>query len=255
MSVVLGIDPAWSDNNPSGVALLEQVHEEWFCRAVAPSYTAYIDLSYKKPVNWNIKQYGSQLNHEEILNASNRILKGKYVDIVAIDMPLSKVPITGRRNCDSIVSRTFGGRGCSTHSPNLETDRVSTKVRDGFIRMGYPLITDASMREKKGVIEVYPHPALLTLMKADYRLPYKVQKKGRTKDKLIETHKQIVEALGQYVKNIALHLPAFDGSLTKAFLKRHEDAIDAIISGWVGTMFLEDKAMPYGDEEAAIWIP
>ena len=42
------------------------------------------------------------------------------VDLVAIDMPIANLPITGRRVADRLVSAQFGGRGCSTHTPSVQ---------------------------------------------------------------------------------------------------------------------------------------
>ena len=35
----------------------------------------------------------------------------------------------------------------------------------------------------------------------------------------------------------------------------NEDALDALIGGWVGIKYLEGDCTAYGDESAAIWIP
>jgi predicted RNase H-like nuclease len=37
--------------------------------------------------------------------------------------------------------------------------------------------------------------------------------------------------------------------------KTYEDALDALVSAWVGMKYLEGNATPYGDSTAAIWIP
>ena len=39
----------------------------------------------------------------------------------------------------------------------------------------------------------------------------------------------------------------------EAKLKRYEDAIDALICCWVGTLYAEVNARPLGDNTAAIW--
>jgi len=38
-------------------------------------------------------------------------------------------------------------------------------------------------------------------------------------------------------------------------LKRYEDALDAVVSAWMGTLYLEGKATPLGNGEAAVWVP
>jgi hypothetical protein len=38
-------------------------------------------------------------------------------------------------------------------------------------------------------------------------------------------------------------------------IKRHEDALDALVSAWVATEFLGGRARAYGDADVAIWTP
>lgn len=40
-----------------------------------------------------------------------------------------------------------------------------------------------------------------------------------------------------------------------ARLKRYEDAIDALVCGWVGIRYLAGDAVGHGDATAAIWCP
>ena len=42
---VLGIDAAWTEDNPSGVALIAKDLPPWRCLGVAPSYESYIELA------------------------------------------------------------------------------------------------------------------------------------------------------------------------------------------------------------------
>jgi predicted RNase H-like nuclease len=100
---------------------------------------------------------------------------GRPVDLVAIDMPLARSPIVGRRASDDAVSSAYGGRKCGTHTPSaFRPGRMSDDLREGFERAGYPLLTNTIAQS--GVIEVYPHPALVELAGASERLPYKASK-------------------------------------------------------------------------------
>jgi hypothetical protein len=72
---------------------------------------------------------------------------------------------------------TFTSLPRSTHTPSaFRPGRISDALREGFERAGYPLQTDRLARP--GVIEVYPHPALVELAGALERLPYKTSKVG-----------------------------------------------------------------------------
>ena len=108
------------------------------------------------------------------LLASAARLCGRDVQLAAIDMPLAYTPICGRRTSDNDLSRAYGARKCGTHTPSVtRPGTLSTLLREAFDLAGYPLLTTPQPR---GLIEVYPHPALVELAQASMRLPYKVSK-------------------------------------------------------------------------------
>src|SRR5205823_2442206 len=84
------------------------------------------------------------------------------VDLVAVDMPLSRAPIAGRRASDDAVSREYGGRKAGTHTPSASRPGpLGEALRDAFEGERYLLRTEAI--GVPGLIEVYPHPALIEL--------------------------------------------------------------------------------------------
>ena len=118
---MLGVDAAWTDRNPSGVALIRAGPDgSWECVALAPSYDSFVELAAGNPVRWQDPTTTVRFDPEELLGAAERLLGGERVTVVSVDMPLSNVDIVGRREADNAISRAFGGRGCGTHSPNLD---------------------------------------------------------------------------------------------------------------------------------------
>ena len=114
------------------------------------------------------------------------------------------------------------------------------------------------------LVEVYPHPALLTLLGSEYRIPYKVAKSlnywpkktvVQRIEKLLNEFQTIIETLAQIFGAISLHLPQIDEVPSLVMLKRYEDAIDALLCAWVGICYLEGNAVAFGDKTAAIWCP
>ena len=95
-------------------------------------------------------------------------------------MPLSLQAITGRRPADNHVSRVFGARKCGTHSPSADRPgQLADELARSFATHGFALATTATVPGAPGrLLEVYPHPALLALLDARERVPYKV---GRTR--------------------------------------------------------------------------
>jgi len=266
MDSILGIDAAWTRNQPSGVALAQRTALGWQCIAVAPSYDTFIALSHGIPVDWNSPSIpGGAPPVAKLLEATARLTR-THLSVVAIDMPVATVPITGRRAADNRISETFGKRGCSTHSPDIDRPGgLGTTLSREFQSFGY---TIATASDPSGVldrlIEVYPHPALLSLLQCNAKVPYKVSKarkywpalsaSERGKAILGELH-AIRDGLQAELGVFELPLPCLSTITRHRMLKRFEDALDAVVCAWVGTRYIEKKALAFGDSTAAIWCP
>lgn len=263
--LVLGIDAAWTATNPSGVALVAAHQHGWECLGLAPSYSQFEGLSKGIPVDWNAKPEGGIPQFTSLLTAAHRLADDRPVTLICIDMPLSQSPIIGRRVADRNISQEFGRYGCATHSPSAtRPGKLADRIRQECEELGFKLATVGSDKDKTpALIEVYPHPALLTLMRANYRLPYKVSRTRRywpdsdpheRKQKLLNAFVQIREGIASCIHGISLPLPE-EIPISLESLKRYEDALDALICAWVGTRFLEGRCLAYGDAEAAVWVP
>jgi predicted RNase H-like nuclease len=261
MRCVLGIDAAWTSTQPSGVALVRETPKRWQLVAVAASYHAY---------HMQAGALEKSLENSEVfkpvasdLLATSHALCGAPVDLIAIDMPLSHQPITGRRISDNLVSRLYGSRKCGTHTPSaIRPGRISDVLKQGFEAAGYSLLTH--MPAAHGLIEAYPHPALVELTSAPERLPYKAKKIGKywpelnaaeRRIQLFRKWDEIVIALDREIDGVADALPKVQTQASGAALKAYEDALDAVICAWIGICALTGTALPYGDDNSAIWIP
>ena len=105
--------------------------------------------------------------------------------LVAVDAPLVvRNPAGTSRPCDRKISRVFGATQAGAHSANLGLAAFSGGVRaerlarrmglsiDPYIEPGQPV---------RRMIEVYPHPAMVSLFGLSYTLKYKA-KRGRSVD-------------------------------------------------------------------------
>ncbi|MCZ2115919.1 MAG: DUF429 domain-containing protein [Anaerolineae bacterium] len=265
MKTVLGIDAAWTPGNPSGVALVQGVGRKWKCLGVAPSYESFISLADGRPVDWKMNRFdGTPPDVSRLLQAARELAK-REVDLVAIDMPVSNARITGRRRADNRVSEVFGGRNCATHSPSAERPgKMGEKIAKGFAEAGNKLVTEMdSPPTSPGLIEVYPHPALLSLLKLNERAMYKSSKSRsywpeasldeRIRN-LIAMHKKIKDALSERFEGLN-GLISIRKVESLSHLKKVEDALDALICAWVGIEYLAGRTVPLGDRTAAIWCP
>jgi len=253
MTAILGIDAAWTGTNASGVALGVREDGIWRIRRAASSYGAFLG----RP------GLPDTLPPIAGLLAEAERCAGRPIGLACIDMPLSRQPITARRAADNAVSRAYGGRKAGTHTPSaVRPGPISDTMTAQFAAAGYPLLTgDIRL---PGLIEVYPHPALIELTGAPERLTYKEARRRiywpdlappERVERLVDVWERIVAALETRMEGVAAHLPRLSASPTRRELKAHEDALDAIICVWVGIEAVEGRARPHGDDSAAIWIP
>ena len=260
MDVILGIDAAWTSTEPSGVSVVVRDNSDWRCVAVTPSYDSFLAYADDKDsMSWsNLEFPGSPPTAKKLLDAAKRLANGS-VDVVTIDMPVATIPIHGRRAADQAISKEFGGKGCSTHSPDdKRPGQLGQSLSSQFADEGYSIGTCPRL------VEVYPHPALLNLLGRSDRVPYKMSKtrkywpslsKPERIEQLLCEFTNIRDALLAAFGEINVPLPNPSSVKWLAELKRYEDALDALICAWVGTKYIDKKAIPYGDKFAAIWCP
>lgn len=264
MALILGIDSAWTESGSSGVALLKVDQGKGRILAVEPSYAAFINRgSGETPTRQPIT--GLAVDVSELLQAGT-LLGGEAMSVVAIDMPMSLKNITGRRTADNAISQKFGAAGAGTHSPNENRPGAHGKrLADAFQDAGFRLATNnSSPTTLPALIEVFPLAALVCLMRLDKRPRYKVGKRQRywpehsSADRiallLTEWHR-ICAALRDEINDLAFDVPDVDKVESASSLKAYEDMLDAIVCAWVGWRFYVGTAEPFGDADAAIWLP
>jgi len=257
MRSVLGIDAAWTEKQPSGVALVTETTSGWHLEAIAGSYLDFLTLGKIASDGYPMKP-----DPTAIIRACEMI-HARTPDIVAIDMPIAHSPITSRRASDNAVSKAYGGRWASTHTPSAtRPGKIADDLRSGFDTVGYPLST--TELQFPSLIEVYPHPALIELLNAEKRLPYKISNRGKywpdhtadeRLDLILNCWQSISTALEGRISGVATALPIPPRNSKIAAFKSFEDSLDAVICAWVAICALNDKAVPFGDEDSAIWIP
>jgi len=260
MKAVLGIDAAWTTGQPSGVALVVESDKGWRCSAVAPSYQQFVELV-QRPVNWDEAPKGSAPNIPELLDTVYALELQAELCVIAVDMPLGTQRITGRRPADTAVSRAFGARGCAVHSPSAARPGPLADQMRAVLATEFPIATDIAV--VPALIEVYPHTALLSLLDLPRRLAYKVSRNSRywpntptsvRRQRLLQAFNRILDGLRTKIE-VDLPIPVADAVRSFNELKRYEDSLDALICAWTAIEFLEGRCRPYGDDQAAIWVP
>lgn len=255
---ILGIDAAWTVGGSSGLALLEDSDSGKIkLKKLASSYEEFIGKE--------------KCSEQKGLPDFNQVIKaiGDIPQVVALDIPLSPQTMTGYREADRQIISQYGKKGAAVHSPTQDrpgkvADHIFAQLSNAGINWAG---IDAEPENAPCFMEVYPHVSIIEYMQLDYRLPYKVQKKGkywkayahdeRYRMSIMQLQR-LYMALQQKINNsLDDFLPTLDQEqkYKTVYLKAYEDQLDALVCALTGYDFLQGRAMALGDESSAIWIP
>jgi len=157
--------------------------------------------------------------------------------VIAIDAPLIIRNETGRRPCESQISRRFGARHAGAHSSNLTLypDPATHALVRRLENAGFRHVVEQERQsDGRSFFEVYPHPAQVVLFGLDSILRYKA-KSGRSRAARLSEFARLESLLGS-LRNAEPALnpePALSLmsepliSLRGKALKNREDALDA----------------------------
>ena len=164
--------------------------------------------------------------------------------IVAIDAPLVVPNEAGRRPAEAEIGSVFARYHASAHSANRKLLAPNGTARgeelvgrlevNGFVhRAEVEALTPA-----RQVIEVYPHPAIVSIFDLDEIIKYKARKK--------RSHDLRLTELGRYqacLRSLESKEPALldarellnldPTSLIKARLKDYEDRLDGLMCAYI----------------------
>ena len=166
--------------------------------------------------------------------------------VIAVDAPLVVANAGGRRRCEADLTRVFGQYHAGAHSSNTQQQAFKNGSRGTVLagRLNAEISISSPPRGGRRMIEVYPHPALVTLFGLKLTLKYKA-KKGRT----LEMRKCEFAVLLRLLESLQGANPPFDvlacarwaplvaeiqTAPTGAALDRLEDEVDAYLCAYVG---------------------
>ena len=256
---ILGVDCAWTPQKPSGVALINyQPNKKAELIKLGRSYNEFCSNGIK----WSESAAGSTPDFHSLLQFCTAI--GWNVDVLALDIPLSPNLITGRRSCDDEISKAYGAKGAAVHTPNEQRPgKLSVDIFQQLNAANY--IWNGNPRQDKSFIEVYPHASIIELMKLDYRLPYKVQKKNKYFPKssveernfnLISNLNRLRNCISEYIDKMDDILPRLSPNMkyTTNHLKGYEDVLDALICAITGMFYVLSQIKSFGGDREKIWV-
>lgn len=228
----VGIDLAWGDRRPTGLAVLDAQG-----RLLAVS-TVRTD--------------------EEIEAALASYVEGEC--LVAIDAPLIVRNATGNRPAEKALNKDFARFDAGAHPSNTAKPEFTPQPRGARVASLLGLdINPWSRRPRRG-IEVYPHPATVALFRLGRTLKYK-DKPGRDLEQLraeLLVLMRLVEGLAHTEPALHVDGPAWrtlrdavTGAGRKSELRVVEDQVDAVVCAYIALFadLRREDTVVYGDLE------
>jgi predicted RNase H-like nuclease/ppGpp synthetase/RelA/SpoT-type nucleotidyltranferase len=227
----IGLDLAWGEKKPTGVAVLDDAGR-LLCVAAHRS-------------------------DDEILTALAPYVEGDC--LVAVDAPLVVRNATGNRPCETALNRDFARFDAGAHPANTAKPEFAPTPRGARLVERLGLDPDPASRAGRRAIEVYPHPATVALFRLGRTLKYK-DRPGRTVAQLRAELLRLTELLeGLADAPVALYLDGSEAwkALTsqveaaerKSELRRVEDQVDAVVCAYVALFAVRrpEAITTYGD--------
>jgi predicted RNase H-like nuclease len=226
----VGVDLAWGERSPTGVAALDG--EGALCHV------------------------GVAGDDADVLAHLNPYLSGPCV--VAIDAPLVVTNPSGNRPCEAALNRDFRRFDAGAHPANTGLPWFADGGRGARLCAALDLDLDPRSAAPRRALEVYPHAASVVLFGLDKTLKYK-QKQGREFTSLRSELLRLMD----FVEGLRSAMPTLSTAGTawnslrdnvvtatrKSALRRAEDPVDAVLCAYIARFVAHrpDDVTVYGD--------
>jgi predicted RNase H-like nuclease len=223
---IVGIDLAWGERNPDGLALIEASAEGEAVLSRTASVRGDAAL-----VSWLLESLG------------------EGPTLLALDAPIICTNRTGARPVDREMHRRFGRAHAGCYPANLTRCPRPNRLRHRLERVGFRadfrLQQPRQAREEGGAllrrqIEVFPHPATLALFNLSRIIRYKKGPAVERGRELQRFQRLLHESLPQLIPPVRIEDTSRgvfdeDPSVLRGIArKRREDTLDAIVCALVG---------------------
>ncbi len=227
----VGLDLAWGERNPTGVAVVDD--------------------------NGDLVEVSAQTDDASILAAIRPYVADACV--VGIDAPLIVTNPKGNRPCEAALNKDFAKFQAGAHPSNTSKPEFANGTRGGRLAAALDLDLDPHSPRPRRALEVYPHAAAISLFRLGRTLKYK-DKKGRKFEKMQSELLRLMTLLeGLKDVDVPLRVTQHDDwrqlrrsvetATRKSELRKAEDQVDAVLCAYVALCAVRqpDDVTVYGD--------
>lgn len=237
---VIGVDLAWGEKSPTGLAVLDEAGRLLHLDAVRTD--------------------------EQLLASLTAFTSGPDGTppdlVVALDAPLIVRNPVGNRPAEAALNRDFSRFEAGAHPVNTGKPEFAGVPRGARLCTVLGLDLDPRSQRPRRAIEVYPHAATVALFRLGRTLKYK-SKPGRGLAMLrteMLTLMRLLEGLAEATPPLLLDEPdspwpdvvkAVEAAGRKSELRRVEDRVDAVICAYVALLAARcpERLTIYGDDD------
>jgi predicted RNase H-like nuclease/ppGpp synthetase/RelA/SpoT-type nucleotidyltranferase len=227
----VGIDLAWGENKPTGVAVLD--------------------------ADGRLVHVSARRTDDDIVEAVAPFTSGRA--LVAIDAPLVVTNPSGNRPAEAALNRDFARFDAGAHPSNTAKPEFAGTPRGARLAKRLGLDINPSSGRARRAIEVYPHPATVVLFRLGRTLKYK-HKPGRS----LETLREALLTLVHHLEGLPEAEPSMqvsdhagwrdlvarvEGAARKSELRAVEDQVDAVVCAYIARYAVThpSRTTTYGD--------
>lgn len=227
----VGVDLAWGERSPTGVAAVDG--------------------------DGVLRHLGAAGSDDDVLAQMGPFVDGPCV--VAFDAPLIVTNPRGNRACEAALNRDFRRFDAGAHPSNTGLPWFADGGRGARLCTALGLELDPRSGADRTALEVYPHAASVALFGLAKTLKYK-QKPGRDVDGLRSELLRLMDLVeGLRTASPPLHVTASPSwrdlrsvvtqATRKSELRRAEDPVDAVVCAYIGryARMRPDDVTVYGD--------
>ena len=214
--LIVGIDLAWGDKKPDGVAFIKSTGR-----------------------SGRVLGFAYPRGDDELMEVLRPKLASEKKVFITIDAPIVCPNLTGTRPVDRLTHTLFHREHAACHPANLMKCPRPVRIREELERLG--IVTGwERTQNRKLVAEVYPHPAMVRLFRLDRIIKYKKGSVAHQKAEFRRLQRLLRRFMSESFPDLILGDEARK-LLQTTWSKSVEDLTDALFCALIGLWHIKGR--------------